>query len=78
LQATEADHAKEVLDVVLPADHEPTKMMEAREKSFDSPASAAAPPRTTILRWCLALSTMRGDHLNAMALGQILIRRSLS
>jgi hypothetical protein len=62
--ATEAHHAKEVLDVVLPADHQPPKMMEPGEKSFDSPASAVAPQRTTILRWRPALSTMRGDIIS--------------
>jgi hypothetical protein len=33
LYATQADHAEKVLDLVLPADHEPTKMMEPGEKS---------------------------------------------
>jgi hypothetical protein len=49
LYATKADHAEEVLDVVLPTNHEPAKMMEPSEKSFHSPASAVAAQRATIL-----------------------------
>jgi hypothetical protein len=74
LHAAEADHAEEVLDVVLPADHQTTKMMKPGEKSFDSPASAVAPQSTAILRWRPALSTMRGNHLDAIVLGQISIQ----
>jgi hypothetical protein len=60
--------------VVLPADHQPPKMMEPGKKSFDSPASAVAPQRATILCWRPALSTMRGDHLDTIALSQISIQ----
>src|SRR5207245_9811307 len=45
LHATETNHAEEVLDVVLPANHEPPKMMQPGEKSFDSPTSAVATQR---------------------------------
>jgi hypothetical protein len=38
LHAPQTDHAKEVLNVVLPADYQPTKVMES-EYSFYSPAS---------------------------------------
>jgi len=34
------EHAEEVLDVVLPPDHQPTKVMEPSEKSLDSPTFA--------------------------------------
>ncbi len=74
MHATEANHAEEVLDVVLPADHKPTKVMEPSEKSLDSPTFAVTPQRTTVLRRAPALSTMRGDHLDAIALGQISIQ----
>jgi hypothetical protein len=74
LHATETNHAKEVLDVVLPADHQPAKMMQPGKKSFDSPTSAVAAQRATILRRRPALSTMRGDHLDAITLGQISIQ----
>ena len=50
LHATEANHAEEVLDVVLPADHQPTKVMEPSEKSLDSPTFAVTAQRTTVLR----------------------------
>jgi hypothetical protein len=74
LHATETNHAEEVLDVVLPADHEPTKMMEPSEKSFHSPTSAVAAQRTTILRRRPACSAMGCDHLDAVTLGQIPIQ----
>ena len=73
LYATETHHT-EVLDMVFPADHQPTKMMEPGKQSFDSPTFAVAPQRAPILRRCPALSTMRGDHLDAIALGQISIQ----
>jgi hypothetical protein len=74
LHATEAHHAEEVLDVVLPADHEPTKMMQPREKSFHSPASAIATQWTPVLRWRSPLSAMRCDHFDPVALGQIAVQ----
>jgi hypothetical protein len=74
LHATETNHAEEVLDVVLPANHEPTKMMQPGKQSFDSPTSAVTAQRTTILRRCPALATMRCDHLDAIALSQISIQ----
>jgi hypothetical protein len=74
LHATETNHAEEVLDVVLPADHEPTKMMEPGKQSFDSPTSAVAAQRTTILRRRPALSAMGCDDLDAVTLGQVPIQ----
>src|SRR4029077_16855228 len=74
LHATETNHAEEVLDVVLPADHQPTKIMQPGKQPFHSPTSAVAAQRTTILLRRLALSTMRCDHLDAIALGQISIQ----
>src|SRR5256712_11345658 len=74
LHATETNHAEEVLDVVLPANHEPPKMMQPGEKSFDSPTSAVATQRATILRRPSALSAMRCDHFDAIALGQLSIQ----
>src|ERR1700758_3053060 len=74
LHATETNHAEEILDVVLPADYQPTEMMEPCKQSFDSPTSAVAAQRTAILCRRPALSTMRRDHLNAVALGQVTIQ----
>src|ERR1700691_885320 len=74
LHATETNHAEEVLDVVLPADHQPTKMMEPSEESFHSPTSAIAAQLTTILRRRPALSAMGCDHLDAVTLGQVPIQ----
>ena len=50
MHAPQADHAEEVLDVVLPAGHQPAKVMEPSEKSLDSPPSTVATRRATILR----------------------------
>jgi hypothetical protein len=69
LHAAEADHAEEVLDMALPADHEPTKMMQPSEKSFHSPASTIATQWTPVLRWRSPLSPMGCDHLDPVALG---------
>jgi hypothetical protein len=74
LHATETNHAEEVLDVVLPADHQPTKMMEPSEESFHSPTSAIAAQLTTILRRRPAFSAMGCDHLDAVTLGQVPIQ----
>ena len=60
--------------MVLPADCQPTKMMEPREKPFDSPTSAIAAQTATILGGLPAHSAMRGDHLNAVTFGQSTIQ----
>src|SRR2546425_6337537 len=49
-------------------------MMQPGEKSFDSPTSAVATQRATILRRPSALSAMRCDHFDAIALGQLSIQ----
>jgi hypothetical protein len=40
LHATEMQHAEEVLDVVLPADYQSTKVMQPSKESFHSYSSA--------------------------------------
>jgi hypothetical protein len=60
--------------VVLPADHQPTKMMQPSEKSFHSPASAIATQRSPVLRWRSPLSAMGCDHFDPVALGQVAIQ----
>ena len=60
--------------MVLPADHETTKVMEPGKESFHSPTPAIPPQGTTILRGLPALSAMRGNHLDAIALGQIAVQ----
>jgi hypothetical protein len=59
------DHAKEVLNVVLPANHQSTKVMERSESSFHSPASAIATQWTPILSWHSSPSAMGCDHGSA-------------
>jgi len=65
---------EEVLDVVLPPDHQPTKVMEPSEESLDSPTFAVTEQRTTVLGRAAAHSAMWCDHLDAVALGQIRIQ----
>ena len=60
--------------MVLPANYEPTKMMEPSEKSFHSATATIAAHRATILRWQPALSAMRCDQLDALSLGQLSIQ----
>jgi hypothetical protein len=57
--------------VVLPADHQPTKVMQPSKESFHSPTPAVSPQGTAILRGFLALTAMRCDHLDAIAVSQI-------
>jgi hypothetical protein len=74
LHTPQADHTEEVIDVVLPANYESSKMMEPSEKSLNSPTSAVATKRAAVLGRFSARSAMRSDHLDAVSLGQIPIR----
>jgi hypothetical protein len=74
LHTAKAHHTKEVLDVVLPANHEPTKIMEPGEKPFHSPTSTVTARRATALRWSSARSAMWRDHLDAITPDQVLIQ----
>jgi len=60
--------------MVLPADYQPTKVMEPSEKSLHSPTSAVAAKRTTVLCRHPAHSSMRCDQLDAVTLSQVLIQ----
>ena len=60
--------------MVLPADHQPTKVMEPGKKSFHSPTPAVAPQGTAILSVHPALTVMRCDHLDAIAVSQISVQ----
>jgi len=74
LHATQAYHAEEVLDVVLPADDQPTKLMQPSKESFPFPTPAVPPQRATVQCGFATLSAMECDHLDAIALGQISIQ----
>ncbi len=74
MHATQAHHAEEVLDVVFPANYQPPKVMEPGKKSFHAPTPAVAPQRTSILRGFPALSAMRCDHLDGVAVSQISVQ----
>jgi hypothetical protein len=56
LHATQAHYAEEVLDVVLPADDQPTKVMQPGKESFHSPTPAVTPQRTATRCGFAALS----------------------
>jgi hypothetical protein len=49
LHATQTHHAEEVLEVVLPTDDQPTKVMQPGKESFHSPTPAVAAQRATVL-----------------------------
>jgi hypothetical protein len=74
LHATQAHHAEEVLDVVLPTDDQPTKVMQPGKESFHSPTPTVTPQLTAILRGFPALPAMGSNHLNAIALGQVAVQ----
>ena len=74
LHATQADHAKEGLNVVTPANHQPTKMVVPNEYSLDSPAFATTALYTSVLGRAPERSGLRCDHLDAVALGQVPIQ----
>ena len=65
---------KKFIDVVLPANHEPAKVMKPSEKSFYPPTFSITSQRPPILGWCAPLFAMRCDHLDAIAVGQITIQ----
>ena len=64
LQAAESNHSDEGLDLVLPANHQPTKVMQPSKQSLYSPTLAIAPQRTTVLRPLPALSPVGCNHCN--------------
>jgi hypothetical protein len=70
----QARHAEEVLDVVFPADDKARKVMQPGKESFHSPTPAVTPQRTAILRGFPALPAMRCDHLDTVAVGQVLVQ----
>ena len=60
--------------MVLPADDQATKVMQPGKESFHSPTPAVTPQRTAILRGFPALPAMRCDHLDTVAVGQVLVQ----
>jgi hypothetical protein len=66
--------AEEVRYLVLPANHEPTEMMELTEKPFDSPTSGIAAPEGDHLEWTSGALREASDHLIAVALGKSTIQ----
>lgn len=60
--------------MVLPADDQPPEVMEPSKKSFHSPAPTVSPQWTAILSGFPALTAMRCDHLDAIAVDQISVQ----
>jgi hypothetical protein len=52
----------------LPADAQPSKVLNPGDRAFDGPAALVAPQRTAVLSHVLglAVSAMRGDQLDAL------------
>lgn len=61
--------------MTFPAGDDATIVMEPREESFDFPAAAHAPERTTILRDAPSTDLVRGDQFDAVAAAEQLIQR---
>ncbi len=60
--------------MVLPADLQPTNVVQPGKEPFHSPTSAVAPQGTAFLRRVLAFATMRCNHLDSITVGQITIQ----
>ena len=60
--------------MVLPANLQPTEVMKPGEGSFYSPTSAVTAQRTTVLRRLTAITAMRCDHLDAIAVSKLLLQ----
>ena len=72
----ELQHPEEVGDVVLPARHEPTRVVEPGEEPFDLPAPSATAEGPPILgRRAAPAVTMRGDHLDVVAFPEQRVER---
>lgn len=70
MYATETHHAEKVLDAVLPADHESTKVMKPGKKPFHAPTFAVAAQWAPALDACATAATVGRDHLETITLGQ--------
>ncbi len=55
-------------------DHQRTKVMQPSKESFHSLTPAVSSQGTAILRECSALTAMRGDHLDAIAVSHISVQ----
>src|ERR1044071_10229744 len=67
------NHREEVLRMVLIADRNPTKVVEPGEQPLDFPTSTVAAQRPKGL--CVAaIAPVRGDHLDAQLLQEVLIQ----
>jgi hypothetical protein len=60
--------------MVLPPGHQPTKVLEASEKSLNSPTFAVTAQWTTVLRRASANSAMRCNHHDTVAINQVTVQ----
>lgn len=63
--ASEVDHAKEVVVVKLVANDQAAKVLQPSEETFDLPATAVAAERSAILGGILPVASMGRDHFDA-------------
>jgi len=72
--AAESDHSKEVFNVILPTGDQTAKVVQPGKEPFHPPAFPIAPKWATILRSLAAVSTVRGNHLDAILPRQIAVQ----
>jgi len=72
--AAEADHAEEVLDVVLPARDQAAKIVQPGEEPLYRPASSITTQGSSILSRVLPVSAMGRDHLDVVLCPQVVVQ----
>jgi len=72
--AAEADHAEEVLDVVLPARDQAAKIVQPGEEPLYRPASSITTQGASILSRVLPVSAMGRDHLDVVLCPQVVVQ----
>ena len=73
--AAEPEHAKEIIDVVLPARDQAAKPLQPGKETFEGPAPPVAAQRTAILRGVPPVTAVRRDHLHPVLFPHLTIQR---
>ncbi len=60
--------------MIFPANHQPTKPVQPSEESLNTPTSAVAAERATILREPLAIAFVRSDQFDVVGFQQIVVQ----
>src|SRR4249920_2833482 len=66
--AGQLEHAEKVLDMVLPAGDQATRVMEPGKEPFDFPTTPGSSQWAAVLRRDVAASAVLGDHLDPVVL----------